>query len=371
MRRGVCGGCPVLCDDVRFADPPAGDGPPDPHGACDWGSAFLSALLRVEARPMLGGQPADRAAALAAAAELLRSAGSPAVIGLTGLTVEALREAVPLAETLRGLLAPWPPDPTRNWGHAAPDIARTWGAIADAAELAVFWGADPDQTHPRLRERLRLTDERTLVLPGEPDVATAVALRMHFEKAGPPVAALSSRLAAVRSAHIFLTRAAGADAVLVGQLQLLAARLLPVCRLSVGVLPDSVNARGATEVLTWQTGFPGPTGFAGGAPQYRPGVWEADRILADGLADAVVTADLDADTLPAEARSRLARTRRIVISPREDPSADVCFVIPGLDPRLDAHVVRPDGIMLRLAGAGPGFPDPAAEVLADLRRALA
>jgi formylmethanofuran dehydrogenase subunit B len=397
----VCAGCACLCDDVTVARDNGRLGVAEVP--CEAGRRFLGSLGGLEPSARIAGKPTGIAEAVTAAAALLRAAAAPAVIGLSGLTVEACREAVHLAEALRGLLIPWPSDPARQWGLLGPDLARTFGEIRNRADLIVFWRCDPARTHPRHLERISAEPrgrflpngraDRTIVVVDEPNADNRTAgaanaalrfardqdpdalarLRLHLEKNEPAPEALrplTDALARARCAHIFLDPATAVEPALMQQFHLLAANLHKRVRTAISMLGIVPNRRGATEVVSWQAGFPGPVSFASGAPEYRPDGWEADRVLAEGLCDAVVCAGMEAAALPAPARANLSRLPRVVLAPAADPAADVAFVVPGLDPRLHAHVIRSDGIMLRLCGAGGGLPDPAVELLAAIRGAL-
>jgi formylmethanofuran dehydrogenase subunit B len=373
--------------------------------ACDKGRRTLFGRGPVRVVASVRGREVPVPEAVEAAAELLRRAESPAVLGVTGLTVEAAREAVALAELLRGIIAPWPPDPTREWGHAppAPDLTRTWTEILNRCDLIVFWRCDPDRDAPRWVERYirrradgpreivlvderleaNLTDEHTanhaFAWPASDDVKWLRMLRAHLELGEPlhgEAARLAKLLTAAKAAHVLLSPESAADAAVVGQWQMLAAKRLPAARFGVSVLPRSAGGRTASEVLTWQTGFAGPVGFGSAAPAWRPHVWEADRLLTDRLIDVAVCAGLNASGLPPLAAEALKQIPRIAIGPASaedaDAPADVAFAVPGPDPRLDAHVIRLDGVMLRLCGGpdSPGLPDPAAGVLSALTAAL-
>jgi len=412
--RVVCPGCPCLCEDVTLRV--QGDRIFALDTDCELGRQRLVGRGAVGVSAMVRGRPTDLPTAVAAAAELLRGAAAPAIVGLTGSTVEAVREAVALAETLRGLVCPWPTDPTRAWGLRSPDLTRTLGAVRAYCDLIIFWRCDPTHTHPRHRQRwsgggmtvlihddpapdgLSLEAALTLRRSRETDVDLLLRLRLQLETGAPvdgDAAALAELLSRSRACHVFVDPSSASNAIVMGQLQSLAAKLHGKVRMGVSVLPGAVSGRTATEVLTWQTGFAGPIDFADGAPRHRPGLLEADRVLREGRTDVVVEighveiGQTGMSVPPQDTPARIGGTdipvcpsnsggtdipvcpSRIVIAESPDPGAEVSFTAAALDPRMDAHVIRSDGIMLRLCGEGAGVTDPTAAILAELRRLLA
>jgi formylmethanofuran dehydrogenase subunit B len=377
----VCAGCPCLCDDIGIAVQ-------DGHivaetNACQRGAAFLAGLRQGPIRSWIQGKEVPVEVALQAAAVRLAAAVMPGILGLSESSLEAITAAVALVKTLHGIIAPWPSDPTRTWGQQAPDLARSWAEIK-TCDLLLCWRADPLRVQPRLLDRLTVRGSRprlVVVTDGRQDNLTAAIadhvlrfpdtedlsvlrnLRFHVEKQGPlqgPAAALAQRLFAAQRCHIFLGKETATEEVVTDQCHLLAAHLLKKVRISISPLAESVHVRGVTEALTWLTSFPGPVSFALGEPQYRPGVWEAERLLTHGLVDVA----LCLGPCPA------GKCVRICMDRQEHPEAEIAFHVPGLSPLLDAHVMRPDGIMLRLAGIEVAAPDPVVGLLQQLQWAV-
>ena len=103
------------------------------------------------------------------------------------------------------------------------------------------------------------------------------------------------------------------------------------------------NARGAEDVLTWQTGFPGPVSFARGHPQEELG---AAELLARGDVDAALVS-------PATCRRRGCHG---VLDPRATATAQVVIApaADGIEVAGTAH--RMDGVPLAAARAAPERP---------------
>jgi formylmethanofuran dehydrogenase subunit B len=407
----VCAGCGCLCDDIglRFAAGKVAS----MERACELGQAWFRGLEPLAAEALVQGKAATLERAIAAAADLLRGARAPVIAGLCELTVEALREAVLLAESLPAVLAPHPALPgAARAGLDAPEVTATLGEVRGTADLVIFWRADPARTHPRHLERYSL--EPPLVAGGKRAIAVVEVLGpeenataghagsvLVFESAGhglaadieivrtarmrlergddapvPPdlrlaVEGLERLLDQARHAHVVLGGRASRASALANEFHLLAARLRPGRRLTVSALPPPGNARGAVEVLAWQTGRAGTTLFRErGAAVDLSGALDFPALLAREAADLVLAAGLDPTTLDGAARKAYARSARVVIGRELDPAAAVSIRIPGLDPRLSATVVRADGIHLTLNGRSAG-PWPAADPACELLAALA
>lgn len=80
------------------------------------------------------------------------------------------------------------------------------------------------------------------------------------------------------------------------------------------------------------------------------------------MADFSVANSVDSSREPPSLARRAAIVGRV--------GMEVRWQLPGLHPLLDAHVIRGDTVMLRLAGSGPGIPDPMANLLHRLREEL-
>lgn len=377
----VCAGCPCLCDDIAIA---LADGRfAGTENACPQGNTFLASLPHGPVRSWMRGKEVPLEAALKEAAHRLASAAMPTVMGLSESSVEALRQAVALTQTMRGIIAPWPCDPTRAWGQQTPDLGRTWAEIKHC-DLLIFWRTDPVRFQPRFFDRLPVDGTRprialvanrdsenwshvnadtVLIVPATGDLAALRQLRLHLEKQEPlgrHAVKLAELLCAAKRCHVFLGSVSALDDLLTGQWQLLAAHLVNKVRISISPFAENMTVKAATEVLTWLTGYPGPVSFATGQPTYRPGLWEADRLLTSGMTDVA----LCLGPCP------VGQAARIWIDRQEHPDAEVSFLVPGLSPLLDAHVMRADGIPLRLAGTSDAEADPVVSLLSRLRQAV-
>jgi formylmethanofuran dehydrogenase subunit B len=372
----VCTACGCACDDltvetdgariVAFAPP------------CPLAAAFLLAERPAEALP------SDLAARLDEAARLLRAAKAPLIMGFERATVEAQRFAVEIADRLSAYL-----DPTDDRGasrsHAAVQnvgaITATLGEVASRSDLVIYWECDPATTHPRHMERFAGRElQRTLVVDHWPSPSASLAddYMLIPTHSGPECLAtlralvrdiavdadtvehqtgnslemwqrLAKRLKAAKYPAIF-TDDASSQAIteLVRDLH----RHTRAVALPLGGAP---NAVGASQVLTWQTGFPAAVSFARGYPDYLPDEATAARLMARGEVDAalIVTAD-PLPHLALGAASHLRAIPTIVLDDRDTPTRQAATVAIPVAPfglAEEGSVFRADGVVLPLRPA--------------------
>ncbi len=288
MAEATCAGCGCLCDDIELT----AEGP---VRTCPLGDAWFDRGDRPPVARVDGGEVSVEEAA-DAAATILREARAPLVYGLAGTSCEAQRRAVALAEAAGAVIdVGAAASPAIGWSTA------TFGEIRDRAELVVFWRADPLVTHPRLLERLRVDPGAMIVVDSE-RTATADAAGAFVE-----VDDDFEVLWALRGGEGFGARLREARhvAFIYGRLDELTAlalhslvRDLARDRHAVTLGLRAGNARGAEDVLAWQTGFAGPVDFARGFPR------EAERGEFD--AELVVAADVATVAVNSRATARVA-----------------------------------------------------------------
>ncbi len=108
---------------------------------------------------LINGRPTELADGYKRAAEILSNARHPLVFGLAGVTCEAVRAAVALADRLGASIDPADPASaaltTAIQSHGI--VTATLGEVRHRTDLIVFWHVDPATTHPRHFERYSLT----------------------------------------------------------------------------------------------------------------------------------------------------------------------------------------------------------------------
>jgi formylmethanofuran dehydrogenase subunit B len=208
--------------------------------------------------------------AVEAAAAILREARAPLIYGLEHVTCEAQRRAVALADAYGAVIdsgaAPFA-------YQAVGASTATFGEIRDRAELVVAWRPDPP-------------------VPIVPDVVVDLDFEALWElRARVTGAPLRTRTAALDDLARRLLEARHV-AFIHGALDELTALALGLLvrdlngeRHAVTLALRDGNARGAEDVLAWQTGFPGAVSFARGHPRESRG---AAALLERGDVDATL-----------------------------------------------------------------------------------
>ncbi len=310
-----------------------------------------------------------------AAAEILRQARAPLVCGLSATSCEAQRQAVALAEAIGAVLDPAGAGEATSAYQAIGSSTATFGEIRDRAELVVVWRADPAVTHPRLLGRLRLDraarGSRTLVVVDSQLTATAEEADVFLAlDAAHDFEALWALRALVSGAPLdrdrlpldglddLAQRLLGADnaAVIYGAVDELGAlALFSLVRdlsrerhvVTQGLRRDG-NARGAEDVLAWQTGFPAAVSFARGYPRANAGEFSAAALLERGEVDAALVVG-PLEHLPPAAADRLRELPTVVVDARATSQAARVAFIPAADGiEVPGTVHRMDGVPIPL-----------------------
>jgi formylmethanofuran dehydrogenase subunit B len=381
----TCAGCGCGCDDIEVAA--AAGAIEGATGTCPLGDAWL-AERTAEALPLarVDGREVAFADAVEASAAILGEARLPLVCGLGETDCESQRAAVGLAEAVGAVI-----DPSEAAGPASQAIGvstATFGDIRDRADLVVAWRADPVASNPRLLPRLRLdragrAAERTLVVIDSQRSATAaeadefieLSSELDFEAlwalralvrdvpldrdlaARLPLDALerlASRLRATQYGAILHAPTGYANGFALLALVRDLARSAHVVALA---LRQEGNARGAEDVLAWQTGYPAAVSFARGHPRARPGEFSAAGLLERGEPDAALIVGFDAlRHLPPGAVDNLRRIPMVVVDPRATETAAaarVAFATAAAGVQREGTAHRMDGVPVTLRAPLP------------------
>ena len=396
----TCLGCGCACDDI---DVTIHEGRIVAAGvACVLGAAWFGDGT-APARTLVDGRDAEDQAAMAAVARLLRGAKRPLVYLAPGLSCEAQRLAVGLADWCRAALDNVSSSTVAESVLASQEIGRataTLGEVRNRADTIVLWDVDAAR-YPRLAERYAL-DPAGLDVPdgrrgrrvisvavrgvGWPDADRHVPVAPVDEVATLEVLAalLSGVTGRTGEGQAWSVGSALADLLLQGRYIAILVDAEPkgppshpgrgaaVWRLSHALndrtrgaaiaLRAGGNRTGAESVMTAHTGFPMAVDFAGGAPRYRPhnrAENTADGVLLVGDATALVSAQL----------ATIAAARHAVIGPGASggPLANGVAAIDTA--RAGVHeggsALRLDDVPLPLRGFLSG-PPAAADLLARL-----
>ncbi|MDB5389462.1 MAG: fhcB, partial [Planctomycetaceae bacterium] len=124
------------------------------------------------AAAMIDGQPVELELALARAVDILKQSDAPLVYGLSRSSTPGQRAAVELADEIGAIV-----DTTASICHGPSIMAVqkvgestcTLGEIRNRADLVIFWGCHPAQTHPRHSERYSVFPKGELTPNGRAD----------------------------------------------------------------------------------------------------------------------------------------------------------------------------------------------------------
>jgi formylmethanofuran dehydrogenase subunit B len=286
------------------------------------------------------------------------------IYGLSDTTNEAQRQAVAIADLLGANIGT-----TTEVCHGPSGIAfqgvgestATLGEIKNRADLVIYWGGNPAESHPRHFTRYAVTPkgmfipngkkDRTVVLvdvrrtPSEPvaDIFIQVKPRRDFEllwalrallkgrRVDPRVEEITGvslatmqdlveRMKNCRYGVLFfgmgltMTRGRHFNS---GALLALATDLNEFTHFVAKPVRGHGNVTGADNVLSWQTGFPFAINFSRGYPRFNPGEFTAVDLLVRGEADAMVVIASDpASNFPQPAIEAMRRIPVIVLDPK-------------------------------------------------------
>jgi formylmethanofuran dehydrogenase subunit B len=365
----TCAGCGCACDDIEVTI--AEGRLADLTRTCPLGDAWFAERAAAPVAS-IEGREVSLDEAVDAAGALLRQARAPLVYGLGRTSCEAQRRAVALAEAIGGIV-----DPADGGGaglayQAIGSSTATFGEIRDRAELVVAWRADPAVTNPRLLERLRVescplivVDAQRTATAEQADAFVQVAGAQDFEAlwalralvAGAPLDRGRAEALPLDALDDLVERllAARHVALLHGALDELGAlALFSLVRdlsrdrhaVALGLRGDG-NARGAEDVLAWQTGFPSAVSFARGHPRANPGELSAAALLERGEVDAALVVASD----PLGQLPELRKLPTVVVDARATATARAARVAfataaDGIDVAGTIH--RMDGVPIPL-----------------------
>jgi formylmethanofuran dehydrogenase subunit B len=377
----VCPGCACLCDDISLTF----DGRElvDFNPQCALGEKWFSSNLKDAPEPVVSRDgPLAYHEGIDRAADILHRADYPLIYGLSRSSTPGQRAAVELADALRGVV-----DTTASLCHGPSimalqefgEVTCTLGEIRNRADLVIFWGCNPADSHPRHAERYSVTatgqllpggrDDRKIVMIGsedqidqwrldhhgtEPDLTIPVPVGRDFELLtrlnlllqGNPVEEADERIdtlmSMIRSCNygVFFfglglaetgswggTERTGTGHINVAALLHLVAELNAVTRFTARRMRLQGDVSGADNVLLWQTAYPFAVDFSRGFPRYNPGEYTTNELLERGDVDAALLVGAETvQHLTAEARSHLDQIPTIVLD------------YPGADKALDADV---------------------------------
>jgi formylmethanofuran dehydrogenase subunit B len=401
VENATCTFCGCVCDDMELTV--------EDHkitkakNACVLGKAwFLN--HHVEDRPVvtIEGKPATLEEGIERAAQILTQARYPIVYGLSDTTCEAQRMAVAIADRIGGCI-----DTTTSVCHGPSgmafqgvgEVTCSLGEVKNRADLVIFWGSNPAESHPRHWGRYSTMPKGLFVPNGRKD-RTVIIVDVRRSKSAPAAdiflqikprkdfEALWALRALVKG--VGLETSVGDEiGIPLEQLQDLAKRM-KTCKFGmfffgmglsmtrgkhlnveaalalardlneytkfyIKPMRGHGNVTGADNVVSWQTGYPFGVSLGRGYPRFNPGEFTTADTLARGEADAalIVASDPMAN-FSQPAREHLARIPYIVLDPKETPTvrgATVAFTTATYGINTGGTVYRMDDVPIPLRAA--------------------
>ncbi|MEA1869030.1 MAG: formylmethanofuran dehydrogenase subunit B [Euryarchaeota archaeon] len=166
----VCTGCALLCDDIEV-------GENDCRHACRIGDAHITSTTQID--PMVNQSPVDMDAAIKRAAEILVSAEKPVFVGFGNSVTEAQATGIELAEKVGAEIKTFH---TNIFDDILDGRVKTCTLpeVRDYADVIVFLGCDPMNTHPRLLSRYAYYPRGEKRQHGWEEDRTAITIDIRF-----------------------------------------------------------------------------------------------------------------------------------------------------------------------------------------------
>lgn len=376
--------------------------------ACVLGRAWFSEHTIEEGAPaaMIDGKEVTIEEAIEEAAKTLVNAKFPITYGLSDTTSEAQRQAVAISDFIHGNI-----DTTTSVCHGPTGLAfqgvgestSTLGEVKNRADLVIYWGGNPAESHPRHFGRYSVTPkgmftpggkkDRTVVLvdvrktKSSPvadilikpkigkDFEVLWALRALVkgktlsidieEETGVPLEALEDlveRMKNCRFGVIFfgmgVTMSRGRH-FNSGALLALATDLNEFTHFVAKPARGHGNVTGADNVVSWQTGYPFGVNFSRGYPRFNPGEFTTVDTLSNGHADAaLIIASDPASNFPKKAIEHLKSIPVVCLDTKQTETskdAHVAFRTSTYGINTTGTVYRMDDVPITLR---PSFESP-------------
>jgi formylmethanofuran dehydrogenase subunit B len=364
VKDATCTFCGCVCDDMELTV--VGNKITKAKNACVLGKAwFLNHHIEEHPVATIEGQPATLEEGVERAAQILANARYPIVYGLSDTTCEAQRVAVSIADRIGGCV-----DTTTSVCHGPSgmafqgvgEVTCTLGEVKNRADLVIFWGGNPAESHPRHWTRYSLMPKgqfvpegrkgRTAVLvdvrksksAAAADIFWQIKPRKDFEvlwalramvkgvdvdpaieqETGISLAQMQDLVQRMKSCKfgiIFfgmgLSMTRGKHMNVEAALSL-ARDLNDYTRFYAKPVRGHGNVTGADNVVSWQTGYPFGVSLGRGYPRFNPGEFTTSDTLARGEADAaMIIASDPAGNFSQPAREHLKRIPYIALDPHE------------------------------------------------------
>jgi formylmethanofuran dehydrogenase subunit B len=421
VTNATCTSCGCLCDDI---DLHTEDGRiVRAERACRLGRQwFFSYHGDSQTTALVDGRPASLDEAVEAAASILARADLPLIYGLGNSTCESQRAAILLAEDIGGVIdthTSMTHGPSKLGAQLVGKVTCTLGEVRNRADLLIYWGTNPVETHPRHFTRYAYTPsgkfvpggryDRTMILVDVQDTLSARAADQFLQiQPGTDFELLTVLRAIVRDQRVDADVLAATGVTLeqatdlvaqmtgarfgvfffgtglsrtrgrhmnVAALHSLTMALNAFTKFAAIPMRDLGNDVGADNVMSWLTGYPVGVDFSRGYPRSNPGEFTAVDVLARREADAALIVAADPwSTMTEAAVEHLETIPYVVIdragaSPRANARVQFVTASPGIDAPGTAY--RMDWVPVSMRAALNSRQATDEEVLGRIRHALA
>ena len=394
----ICPFCGCLCDDLGIT---IEDGKiTGVDNGCSLAKAKFLRKERLQSPVIRRGNETIQTGyeeAVTYAAEILNNAQRPLFFGWSGTQGEAQAKGVHLCMLLGGVI-----DNTSSLCHG-PSIMGiqevghpgcTLGQVKNRADLIIYWGCNPLESHPRHMSRYTtyadgfflknaFRERKLIVVDVRKTMSSDIADEFIQIEQGGDYAVLSALRAMVRGEDeiipdmvsgvsksqlkriVEMCKGAKFGALFFG-LGLTMSRhkyknirnavelteeLSRHTKFTISPMRGHWNVYGANEVFTWMTGYPYAVDFAKGIPFYNPGETTAADILFRKECDALMIVSSDpAAHMPKKCVEHMANIPVIHIDPHKNCTSffsdiQIPVAITGIEASGTAY--RMDGVPLR------------------------
>lgn len=407
VKDATCTFCGCVCDDMELTVDLDEHRITKAKKACVLGRAWFYEHT-LEDRPvvLIDGKEATFEEGIETAAQVLVNAKFPITYGLSDSPCEAQRVAVDIMDTINGNI-----DTTTSVCHGPSGMAfqgvgestATLGEIKNRADLVIYWGGNPAESHPRHFTKYAVTPkgmyipngkkDRTVVLvdvrktpsapvadiflqlkPGK-DFEVLWALRALVkgkkisgnikEETGVSRDVLDDLVSKMKSAQygvlffgmgLTMTRGRHFNS---GALLSLAADLNEYTHFVAKPVRGHGNVTGADNVVSWQTGYPFGVNFNRGYPRFNPGEFTTTDVLSRGEADAaMIIASDPASNFPKKAIEHMKKIPIISLDAKDTLTSQIAkvrFAVATYGINTGGTVYRMDDVPISLR---PAFDSP-------------
>ncbi len=365
VNHATCTFCGCVCDDMNLTVDLDEKRITKAQNACILGKAwFAEHTIEDYPHALIDGKEATVDEAINEAAKILIEARFPAIYGMSDTTCEAQKQAVAIADYLNGNI-----DTTTSVCHGPSGMAfqaggestASLGEIKNRADLVIYWGGNPAESHPRHFTRYAVMPkgmyipngrkDRTIVVADIRKTPSAAAADIFLklkpgcdfeliwalramvkghpidssleQRTGISMEVLEDLVERMKNCQfgvfffgmgLTMTRGRHYNA---GALLALASDLNEFTHFVTKPLRGHGNVTGADHVVSWQTGYPFGVNFNRGYPRFNPGEFTTVDLLSRGDADAaMIIASDPASNFPRKAIEHMKTIPLITFDPK-------------------------------------------------------